>query len=83
MPENYFHIHRDKSELESPIANSFDRLIRHHLGTAAFGSLLVASVQFFRIILSAIQVSSANFEYFFKLFSLFHLDVNAVYDARH
>lgn len=68
MPKKYSYIHRDKSELESPIANSFGRLFRYHLGTAAFGSLLVASVQFFRIILSAFQVSSENFEYFSNYF---------------
>ncbi|XP_066901470.1 choline transporter-like protein 1 [Halyomorpha halys] len=45
---------RDKSELSHPIKTSTKRLIKYHLGSVAFGSLLIALVQFVRAILSAI-----------------------------
>lgn len=73
----YFHICRDKNDIDSPISNSFDRLIRHHLGTAACGSLLVAFIEFIQCILSAVQVSltalffcNVHFNYLFHFSSL-------------
>ena len=38
-----------------PLVNSFWRALRYHLGSIAFGSLLIAIVQFIRIILDYIQ----------------------------
>ncbi|XP_025109658.1 choline transporter-like protein 1 isoform X2 [Pomacea canaliculata] len=46
---------RDKSSLASPISTSFYRLIRFHLGSVAFGSLIIAIVILIRWILSYIN----------------------------
>lgn len=81
-PSNYyFNVYRDKKELDSPIYNSFYKLIRHHLGTAAFGSLLIAFIKFIRTILSVFQVSSYYvrsilFEVLFQIFNSNHLHIN-------
>lgn len=49
-------IYRNKNELDSPILNSFSNLVRFHLGTVAFGSLLIACLQLVRTILHFIEV---------------------------
>lgn len=41
--------------MESPISTSFSHLFRFHLGSIALGSLLIALVQFARVILKAVQ----------------------------
>ncbi|GFN97324.1 choline transporter-like protein 1 [Plakobranchus ocellatus] len=46
---------RDKSKLSSPVSTSVWRLIRYHLGSVAFGSLIIALVALVRIILSFIE----------------------------
>ncbi|XP_014662558.1 PREDICTED: choline transporter-like protein 1 [Priapulus caudatus] len=46
---------RDKSKLGCPIAASTCRLIRYHLGSVAFGSLIIALVQLCRLILLYIE----------------------------
>ncbi|KAL3284220.1 hypothetical protein HHI36_018383 [Cryptolaemus montrouzieri] len=46
---------RDKSKLGSPINQSFYNLIRFHLGSVALGSLIIAVVQFLRIILKIVE----------------------------
>lgn len=46
---------RNKSKLGMPIANSIGRLIRYHLGSVAFGSLIIAIVVVLRWILSFIE----------------------------
>lgn len=38
-----------------PIVTAFSNLIRFHLGTVAFGSIIIALVQFVRTILQAIE----------------------------
>ena len=56
---------RNKSQLGSPICTSFSNLTRYHLGTVAFGSLLIALVQFARTILATVQVNPFFFTVFF------------------
>ncbi|XP_046356995.1 choline transporter-like protein 1 [Haliotis rufescens] len=45
----------DKSQLGCPICRSIYNLIRYHLGTVAFGSLILAIIRIVRFILSRIQ----------------------------
>lgn len=47
---------RNKKKLGFPVLHSFTTLIRYHLGTICFGSLLIAIVQIMRVLLKAIQV---------------------------
>jgi len=46
---------RRKSGLGAPVGQSLVRLVRYHLGSCAFGSLLVAVVQVLRVILQAVH----------------------------
>ena len=46
---------REKSALHCSIFQSMFRLVRYHLGTAAFGSFLVALVQFVRAIMAFLE----------------------------
>ncbi|XP_071964392.1 choline transporter-like protein 1 [Antedon mediterranea] len=46
---------RDKSTLGWPILRSVGRVLRYHLGSIAFGSLLIALVMFARFVLGYIQ----------------------------
>ncbi|XP_044756952.1 choline transporter-like protein 1 [Coccinella septempunctata] len=46
---------RDKTRLGWPIYRSIQNLIRYHLGSVALGSLVIAVVQFIRIILKFIE----------------------------
>ncbi|KAK3770327.1 hypothetical protein RRG08_029980 [Elysia crispata] len=46
---------RDKKKLSSPLSTSVWRLLRYHLGSVAFGSLIIALVALVRLILSFIQ----------------------------
>lgn len=48
---------RNKTRLEQPIWNSLINLLRYHIGTVAFGSFLIAIVQFIRVIFKAIEYS--------------------------
>jgi hypothetical protein len=48
---------RNKSKLSFPILRSFAHLIRYHLGTVCFGSILIAIVQFVRVIFKLIEVN--------------------------
>ena len=47
-----------------PITRSVYRAFRYHLGSLAFGSLILAIVQFIRVILSYVQVINKNFYFF-------------------
>ncbi|XP_005105171.2 choline transporter-like protein 1 [Aplysia californica] len=46
---------RDKKTLHNPLLTSVGRLIRYHLGSVAFGSLIIALVSLVRMILSFIE----------------------------
>lgn len=46
---------RNKSKVDSPISTSFKNLTRYHLGTVAFGSFIIALVQFIRAIFKSIE----------------------------
>ncbi|CAO1437826.1 unnamed protein product [Diamesa serratosioi] len=46
---------RNKKKLGFPVLQSFTTLIRYHLGTICFGSLLIAIVQMMRVLLKGIQ----------------------------
>uniref|UniRef100_A0A1B6CV87 Choline transporter-like protein n=1 Tax=Clastoptera arizonana TaxID=38151 RepID=A0A1B6CV87_9HEMI len=46
---------RDKTRLASPITKSFSNMVQFHLGSVAFGSLLIALIQFARVCLKAIK----------------------------
>ncbi|XP_054706753.1 choline transporter-like protein 1 [Uloborus diversus] len=46
---------RDKSKLSSPIWNSFQNLVCYHLGSAAFGSLIIAIMKAIRALFRLLQ----------------------------
>ncbi|ESP02472.1 hypothetical protein LOTGIDRAFT_237969 [Lottia gigantea] len=46
---------RNKDDVKSPILKSYKTMIRYHLGSIAFGSLLIAIVQLIRIIVAFID----------------------------
>ncbi|CAG7662769.1 unnamed protein product [Allacma fusca] len=46
---------RNKKQLGSPLLISFQNLVRYHLGSVAFGSLIVALVKFIRYLVNAIK----------------------------
>lgn len=46
---------RNKDHLDAPISTSFYNLVRFHLGSVAFGSLLIAIVQMARAVLAWVQ----------------------------
>jgi solute carrier family 44 (choline transporter-like protein), member 1 len=48
---------RNKTKISFPVIVSFGHLIRYHLGSICFGSLLIAIVQFVRITLKLIEVN--------------------------
>lgn len=48
-------IFRDKANLGWPIYHSIRNLVRYHLGSVALGSLVIAVVQFVRIILKIVE----------------------------
>jgi hypothetical protein len=48
---------RNKGKLGWPIAISFGHLIRYHLGSVCFGSLLIAITQMIRTIFRLIEVT--------------------------
>ncbi|XP_055632334.1 choline transporter-like protein 1 [Toxorhynchites rutilus septentrionalis] len=48
---------RNKSRLKNPIAKSFGNLLRYHMGTVAFGSFIIALVQFLRASLKLLMYS--------------------------
>ncbi|CAG0879319.1 unnamed protein product [Cyprideis torosa] len=53
---------RDKNKLGWPVIASFYRLVRFHLGSVAFGSLIIAIIQFIRYLLKKVKnrVGSGN-----------------------
>lgn len=46
---------RDKSSLKLPIASSFWRLVRYHMGSVAFGAFIIALVQLIRMIMQYVE----------------------------
>ncbi|XP_013398047.1 choline transporter-like protein 1 isoform X2 [Lingula anatina] len=50
-----WYFHRDKSQIGYPVLASTGRLIRYHLGTVAFGSLIIAIIQLMRMILAYVE----------------------------
>ena len=55
--------HRDKSSVGlSTILSAFYRLLRFHLGTAAFGSLIIAIIQMIRIVLKYLEHKVKDWE---------------------
>jgi len=46
------------------VLSSFGHLIRYHLGTVCFGSLLIATLQMIRTILKLVQVIQNGLESF-------------------
>jgi len=46
---------RDKGRMTPPVASSIGNVLYYHLGTVAFGSLVLATVQFVRAILARVQ----------------------------
>lgn len=46
---------RNKDHLDAPITTSFYNLVRYHLGSVAFGSLLIALVQMARTVFAWLQ----------------------------
>ncbi|KAG5877891.1 hypothetical protein JTB14_005130 [Gonioctena quinquepunctata] len=50
-----WYFRRNKSRLDSPISDSFQNLLRYHLGSVALGSFLIATIQFLRVLLKAVE----------------------------
>ena len=48
-------IFREKSGLHCLVLQSWWRLVRYHLGTVAFGSFIIALIQFIRMIMHYIE----------------------------
>ena len=46
---------REKSGLHVLILQSYWRLVRYHLGTVAFGSFIIALIQFVRMIMKYVE----------------------------
>ncbi|KAL8610617.1 hypothetical protein ACOMHN_006336 [Nucella lapillus] len=65
-----WYFRRDKSTLGAPILKSIYRLIRYHLGSVAFGSLIIALVVLARWMLSFIQNRLSGKENFMVKFCL-------------
>nr|KAG5709578.1 hypothetical protein BaRGS_001628 [Batillaria attramentaria] len=61
---------RDKTRLSSPVSRSVFRLIRYHMGSVAFGSLIIAFVVLIRWILSFIEGRLKGRENFLAKFLL-------------
>ena len=53
--DRYFFILREKSGLHCLVIQSLWRLVRYHLGTVAFGSFIIALIQFIRMIMHYIE----------------------------
>ncbi|XP_058454180.1 choline transporter-like protein 1 isoform X1 [Malaya genurostris] len=51
----YWFFSRNRSNLGNPILKSFGNLVRYHMGTVAFGSFIIALVQFLRTVLKALM----------------------------
>uniref|UniRef100_A0AAG5D2K4 Choline transporter-like protein n=1 Tax=Anopheles atroparvus TaxID=41427 RepID=A0AAG5D2K4_ANOAO len=51
---------RNKAALGSPIVRSYGNLLRYHLGTVAFGSFVIALVQFIRALLKLLMHTVRN-----------------------
>ena len=49
------YIFREKSGLHCLVLQSWWRLVRYHLGTVAFGSFIIALIQFIRMIMHYIE----------------------------
>ncbi|KAJ3662587.1 hypothetical protein Zmor_006928 [Zophobas morio] len=49
-----YYFSRDKSTLTSPIYNSFYNLIRYHLGTVAFGSLIITIIAIIKALIRSL-----------------------------
>lgn len=46
---------RDKSKLDSPIMQTFDHLVRFHLGSVCLGSMLITLIKIIRMIINALK----------------------------
>lgn len=57
---------RNKSKLNFPIVASFAHLIRYHMGSVCFGSLIIAILQLLRIILQWIEVLMNDHSQYFN-----------------
>ncbi|KAB7499015.1 Choline transporter-like protein 1, partial [Armadillidium nasatum] len=55
-----WYFRRDKSKLGTPILTSMGNLIRYHLGSVAFGALIIAIVQMIRLVLKYIEQKSSG-----------------------
>lgn len=53
---------RNKASLDTPVIESAGNLIRFHLGSVALGSFLIATVQFFRILMKLLEKCLRNRE---------------------
>nr|XP_008198991.1 PREDICTED: choline transporter-like protein 1 [Tribolium castaneum] len=57
-----YYFTRDKCELVSPIYSSFYILIRYHLGTVAFGSLIITPISVLKILYRARTINCSLYE---------------------
>lgn len=52
---NALYFNRDKRRLSLPVAKGFGYLIRYHMGTVAFGALIIGIVRLIRAMISFVQ----------------------------
>lgn len=55
---SYWYFNRHDSNKNSPVINSIKTTLRYHLGSIAFGSLIIAIIQFIRAILAYLDKKS-------------------------
>lgn len=54
---------RNKSQLDYPICTSLSHMVKYHLGTIAFGSLILAIIQTIRVVFKAIKSTIKDFKF--------------------
>lgn len=67
---------RTKDKLDSPLKRSFNYLLRFHIGSVCFGSILITVVKIVRMIMNYIQVSDLAQQYliqFTQQFCIFRI----------
>jgi choline transporter-like protein 2/4/5 len=51
----WYYAHGPGQELDSPILRSYKMVFRYHMGSLAFGSLILAIVQFMQLVVEAFK----------------------------
>lgn len=56
----WYYCHGANDELDSPVSRSFKMAFRYHFGSLAFGSFILAVVQFMQLIVEAFKKQAEN-----------------------